>query len=346
MRKLTFGFLLLPFIVFSQIPEYYNSIDFSETGEDLKNQLTQLIDETHSVDLIYTPEVWDVLKQSDLNPEDEETVLLIYGYDDNDNIPQTDRSRDVDLSCHTSGCIGLWNREHVYPKSLGTPNLGTELAGADAHSLRPADSQMNSSRGNKPFEDGSGTATITSNGNFYPGDEWKGDVARMMMYMYVRYPSQCEASAVGVGATSYSDFGDMPDVFLEWNTEDPVSEFEKTRNNIVADAQGNRNPFIDNPFLATRIWNGPEAEDTWDVLSTVSQEEQITFIYPTITSDCVTIHNNFEQNQQVTIFSVTGTRVDVALENDQVCLDGLTTGMYFISLQGVSSQQTFKVLKR
>lgn len=346
MRKLTFVFLLLPFIVFTQIPEYYNSIDFSVTGEDLKNQLTQLIDETHSVDLIYTPEVWDVLKQSDLNLENEETVLLIYGYDDNDNISQTDRSRDVDFSCHTSGCIGLWNREHVYPKSLGTPNLGTEFAGADAHSLRPADSQMNSSRGNRVFEEGSGNATITSNGNFYPGDEWKGDVARMMMYMYVRYPNQCEAIAVGVGATSYADFGDMPDVFLEWNTEDPVSEFEITRNNIVADAQGNRNPFIDNPFLATRIWNGPEAEDTWDVLSTVSQEGQLTFIYPTITSDCVTIQNNFEQNQEVTIFSVTGTRVGVALENDQVCLDGLAPGMYFILLQSVSSHQTFKVLKR
>ncbi|WP_339610689.1 endonuclease [uncultured Planktosalinus sp.] len=346
MRNITFTLLLFPFIFFSQIPEYYSTVDFSLSGDDLKDQLTLLIDQTHIVDLEYTPGVWDVLKQSDLNPEDEDTVLLIYGYNDTDSKLQNDRSRDVNLSCHTSGCIGLWNREHVFPKSLGTPNLGTEFAGADAHSLRPADSQMNSSRGNKVFEDGSGNATITSNGNFYPGDEWKGDVARMMMYMYVRYPSQCQATAVGIGATSYSDFGDMPDIFLEWNSEDPVSEFEITRNNIVAAAQGNRNPFIDNPYIATRLWNGPEAEDTWNVLDINIQEELTTFIYPTVTRDCVTIHNYVEQDQLLSIYTVTGTQVTAQIDNNQVCLEDLASGMYFISLQSVSNQQTFKVLKR
>lgn len=346
MRNITFSLLLFPFIFFSQIPEYYSNVDFSLTGDDLKDQLTLLIDQTHTVDLEYTPGVWDVLKQSDLNPEDENTVLLIYGYNDTDSELQNDRSRDVELSCHTSGCIGLWNREHVFPKSLGTPNLGTEFAGADAHSLRPADSQMNSSRGNRLFEAGAGNATITSNGNFYPGDEWKGDVARMMMYMYVRYPNQCAATAVGVGATSYADFGDMPDIFLEWNVEDPVSDFEITRNNIVAAAQGNRNPFIDNPFLATRIWNGPEAEETWNVLDINVQEELTTFIYPTVTRNCVTIYNYVEQDQQLSIYTVTGTQVTAQIDNNQVCLEGLASGMYFISLQSVSNQQTFKVLKR
>ncbi len=59
----------------------------------------------------------------------------------------------------------------------------------------------------------------------------------------------------------------MPNIFLEWNEEDPVSEFERTRNNVLQSIQGNRNPFIDNPYLATRIWGGPQAPDTWNTLS-------------------------------------------------------------------------------
>lgn len=346
MRITVFTVLLFPFFVFSQIPEYYNSIDFNTTGEELKSQLAQLIEQTHILDLEYTPEVWDVLKQSDLDPEDQNAVLLIYGYDDVDSEMQNDRTRGVDLSCHTSSCIGLWNREHVFPKSLGTPDLGTEHAGSDAHSLRPADSQMNSSRGNRPFEEGSGNATITANGNFYPGDEWKGDVARMMMYMYVRYPSQCLATAVGAGATSYADYGDMPDIFLEWNVEDPVSDFERTRNTIVAEAQGNRNPFIDNPRLATKIWNGPEAEDTWGVLTVATHNTSKLFISPSITSNCVTIYNFSEQHQQPLVFTITGRQVDVNVQNNRICLDSLTAGMYFVSLQANNRQEVFKVLKQ
>ncbi len=52
----------------------------------------------------------------------------------------------------------------------------------------------------------------------------------------------------------------MIDLFLEWNAEDPVSDFERQRNTYHDSqqtyAQGNRNPFIDNAYLATRIWGG------------------------------------------------------------------------------------------
>ena len=64
---------------------------------------------------------------------------------------------------------------------------------------------------------------------------------------------------VGVGSTSATP-DDMIDLFLEWNAEDPVSDFERQRNTYHDSqqtfAQGNRNPFIDNAYLATRIWGG------------------------------------------------------------------------------------------
>ena len=158
------------------------------------------------------------------------------------------------------GATTDWNREHVYPKSLGNPNLGTSGPGADAHHLRPCDPARNSSRSNRKFQDGSGNSAITSQGHWYPGDEFKGDVARMILFMYIRYGNRCLPSNVGVGTTNSSD-NDMINLFLEWNAEDPVSAFELQRNPIIENIQGNRNPFIDNPAFATSIWGGPQAED-------------------------------------------------------------------------------------
>ena len=84
------------------------------------------------------------------------------------------------------------------------------------------------------------------------------------MYMYLRYDSQCLPTNVGLGDDSNTP-DHMIDLFLQWNVDDPVSDFEFQRNtyhNSSAEyAQGNRNPFIDNPFFATKIWGGPQAED-------------------------------------------------------------------------------------
>jgi endonuclease I len=181
-----------------------------------------------------------------------------------------------------------------FPRSLGTPNLGFEFAGSDAHHLRSIDSNRNSQRSNRKFEEGNGlnTSYITSAGNWYPANQWKGDIARMIMYMYVRYPTQCLPNNVGVGITSYSNYGDMPNVFLEWNVQDPVSQYEINRNNILNNLQGNRNPFIDNPYLATRIWNGPQTTDTWNVLSTDETIFSNISVYPALTTGIINISNN------------------------------------------------------
>lgn len=214
MKRITLLIYLFPFITLAQIPAYYSSINFSTTGDALKIQLTQLITETHTTFLPYTsssqPDTWDALQLTDLNPENTENVFLIYGWDDDDQSIVNDRTRNKFLTCNSIPYEGYWNREHVFPRSLGTPNLGFELAGSNAHNLRAIDYSLNNSRSNRRFEFGSGTNSYkTSNGNWYPGDEWIGDITRMMMYMYVRYPTQCAATSVGVGSTSYSNFGDI-----------------------------------------------------------------------------------------------------------------------------------------
>ena len=264
-------------------PAYYNDIAPSLTGADLKAALATKIINTHK-DLDYS-DIWEASKITDVNPDNPNEVLLIYGYTDSSVSEQKHhRERDLNDTCGAGSCIGLWNREHVYSNSLATPDLdngGEDGAPyADAHNLRPCDSQKNGSRSNKKFSDEegefSGAASSETSEEYldyndlpdegwYPGDEWKGDVARMMMYMYLRYGDQTLPTNVGLGNVS-SDIGDdMIDLFLRWNVEDPVSAFELQRNTYHDSngtyAQGNRNPFIDNPYFATQIWGGPLAED-------------------------------------------------------------------------------------
>jgi endonuclease I len=334
--------LLFPFCCLAQIPAYYNSIDFNQTGNNLKNQLSTLITTTHTNELIYTPEVWDALEQADLNPDNTNNVFLIYGYNDNDTDDDNDRTRDKDLSCHSSSCDGLWVREHVFPRSLGTPNLEFEGPGSDAHHLRAIDYDMNNDRGNNRFADGSGNAAVIAGGYFYPGDEWKGDIARMMMYMYLRYPTQCQALIVGSGSATYS--ADMPNIFLEWNQEDPVSQYELNRNTVLQNMQGNRNPFIDNPYLATRIWNGPQATDTWGILSTEEFTLESLILSPTLTTG--KIYSNSDQENTYTVYNSLGQVVNAEIDGQTIDVTNNVNGIYYIKVSNKLSNKFFTIIKQ
>ena len=272
---------------------YYNDVNLNLTGVSLKEALATKIISTHTQFLFYD-QVWDASKATDINPNNNQEVLLIYGFENgSDNDATNDRTRGIN---NNGGSSGSWNREHVYSQSLGTPALSDSGPGSDAHHLRPADAQRNSSRNNRKFTTGSGNSGIQANGGWYPGDEWKGDVARMMMYMYVRYDDRCLPSNIGIGNNSNTP-DDMIDLFLQWNAEDPVSDFEKQRNayhenTANENAQGNRNPFIDNPILATRIWGGPEAEDIWGIFTSSDTEAPSTptnIVFSNITTSSVQI---------------------------------------------------------
>lgn len=274
--------LIGTFYCHAQIPAYYAPVNFADSGAVLKQQLATLITQTHTTFLSYTPGIWNLLEAADLDMVDRTKVLLIYGFNDTDNITRTDRTRLVTLRQTGSSSVGFWNREHVFPRSLGTPDLGTSGAGADGHHLRACDGQANSQRGNRPFTFGAGNAATVGTQLYYPGDEWIGDVARMMMYLYLRYPNQCDASDVGDGPITFSSFDNMPNIFLIWNFQDPVSDFERQRNDATFAAQGNRNPFIDNPYLAHRVWGGDSIPaDAWNTFSSSDAAfSELAVVYP------------------------------------------------------------------
>lgn len=296
MPKLLNLLFLFPLCCFAQIPEYYNSIDFTKTPIEIKEQLSNLIIQTHTDQIPYTStstDTWDILKESDLVVVNSAEVQLLYGYNNADSNIRNHRTRSKNLSCHTNSCKGYWTREHIFPKSLAAPKLATSYAGAgtDVHNLKPADSDMNAYRSNRMYNGGSGNATVTNKGDFYPGEEWVGDVARIIMYMYLRYPTQCLPTTVAGGSTIYAPDAHMPDILLTWNEQDPVSQEEIYRNNKIAEYQGNRNPFIDNPYLATLIWNGPKVIDTWGIF-TIDDFSQIEIaIYPIIKSVNICVKN-------------------------------------------------------
>lgn len=343
MRKF-YLLLLIPFQLMAQIPDYYLGIDFTKTGAELEQELSALVIATHQHELVYTPEVWDALLQTDLDPTNPDRVLLLYGFDDTSQNPMDQRTRAKEESCHNSNCNGKWVREHTFPKSLGNPNLGTTGPGSDAHHIRAIDNQKNNSRSNRRYAAGEGNSHIDSNGLFYPGDEWKGDIARMMMYMQIRYLERTPANVVGSGPNTYNP--EMPDIFLQWNADDPPTEQEFVRNTVLEDMQGNRNPFIDNPYLATIIWGGPDAENRWPNMGLEENVPAKTEVYPNPANSFLKIKSN-KQIESVSLYTITGRILfsEVKLNNDSLDVSKYPDGTYILVVNySDNSRESRKVM--
>ncbi|MFE6775211.1 endonuclease I family protein [Streptomyces sp. NPDC057702] len=218
-----------------------------KSGQELKTALHQII--SRDVSKLSYSQVWDALKDTDEDPANPANVVLLY----------TGRSQSKDSN---GGGADQWNREHVWAKSHG--DFGTATGpGTDVHHLRPTDVSVNSTRGNKDFDLG-GTELDEAPGNrtdqdsFEPRDEVKGDVARMILYMAVRYEGGDGFADLEVNDqvnNGSNPFLGRLSVLKKWNAQDAPSDFEKRRNQVIFDDyQHNRNPFIDHPEWVDSIW--------------------------------------------------------------------------------------------
>jgi len=199
-----------------ELSEYYKEAE-GKSGTDLLNELRKII--SRNVKSIGYSSTNEVIIKSDVHPENNNVLLLIYNRE-------------------TVSKNGSWNKEHVWPRS----KLG-HASKSDIHNLRAANPSVNSSRGNYKFVDGSGDYRRVGSG-WYPGDDDKGDVARIVLYMHVRWGLQIKTNEIG----------DI-NMFIRWHYEDPVDEFEIHRNEIIFQYQRNRNPFIDYPDFVELIWS-------------------------------------------------------------------------------------------
>lgn len=218
-----------------ELKNYYKDIDFSLRTIPLYEALAVTTIAKHTNILSYRQR-HKYLYKVDASTTNTDSVILMYSGEE--------RYWKEYVSGNNPYKKQTFNTEHVYPQSLIE-----NTAKGDLHHLRVCDERTNTRRSNNKFVEGSGEYELKYK-SWFPGDEWKGDVARMIMYLNLRYNE------------SFKDIGSIA-LFLKWNAEDPVSEFEIQRNNRIAKVQGNRNPFIDNPYLATLIWGGKKAENRW-----------------------------------------------------------------------------------
>jgi serine protease len=233
----------------SEYQSYYSTA-IGQTGRSLISALEEAAsrNQTH---LSYS-QVWDALKYTDEDPTDTNNVILIY----------TGRSQAKSFNASGNSDPDAWNREHTWPKSHGFQNTG-DWGYTDIHHLRPADASVNSSRGNKDFDNGGdpldeAPGNFTDSDSFEPRDEMKGDIARMMFYMDIRYSGQSYTGTDDLTLVDYSDssganLGDLCTLY-EWHNQDPVSTEEIARHGRIVERQGNRNPFVDYPAWANEIW--------------------------------------------------------------------------------------------
>ncbi|QCX53691.1 endonuclease [Elizabethkingia sp. JS20170427COW] len=255
-----------------EAPNYYSTAN-GLTGYALKTELGKIIS-NGAKDFGYGG-LYDTYATSDIDHyyEKDGSVLDIYsenpaGKDPYNFIPG-------EKKCGNYSKEGdCYNREHIVPQSLFDKKSPMV---SDAHFIVPTDGKVNGMRSNYPFgivktpsfTSDNGTKVGTSGSNGYGGtvaepiDEFKGDVARMILYFVTRYESKRASFSSGNilennadGLTSWEK-----EVLLKWHYQDPVSQKEIDRNNAVFARQQNRNPYIDHPEWTRTIWGNPGTDE-------------------------------------------------------------------------------------
>lgn len=317
---------------------YYDSLD-GLSGAALEQALQDIIADPTIVRAQTYTDVIDILKEADQNPENSNQVWMVY----------TEQGRaKLDFQTNASN-VGKWNREHTFPRSLaGYNSIEADDTGdgidvfwtteadslrhgnSDAHALRAVDGQENSSRGNQHY--GQYTGPSGNLGSF------KGDVARSVLYMQIRYNG---LSIVNGYPSTTGQMGDLATI-LDWHRNDPPDDFEMNRNNIVYNWQFNRNPFIDQPDLVEYIW-GTNVGDSWNQnLSTETFETSTVKLYPNPTTDKLYVSGK-ENNYNVSVFSSEGRLVlkQQVANNNYIDLK-VASGLYLVKIETDNNQSLVK----
>ncbi|WP_084605586.1 endonuclease [Psychromonas aquimarina] len=266
--------LLVNTSAFAAIPDgYYSTVDTSDS-QTLRNSLHEIIDDHQRFPYTSSStDTWDILEAADQDPDNANNVIDVY--------------KNASYS-KAGGGNSFYNREHSWPKSYGFPKDGsTNYPYTDTHHLFIADSSYNSSRNNKPYgtcdtscsekvtlvNNNRGGSSSESNWTTGSGEtgSWqtwqgrRGDVARALMYLSVRYEGGTHSitgvaepdliltddrsliGASNTGANGTVAYMGLKSVLLQWHKDDPVDAYEYRHNEAVYSFQGNRNPFVDHP---------------------------------------------------------------------------------------------------
>lgn len=183
---------------------------------------------------------WSRYERADEAENDSTSILSLY------------TRHTIPKSNHVSNSYSwnLWNREHIFTQTA------FPASSEDTHNIYACEGKINQIRGNDKFGEISGNQTVSVEGHdtgcksiegskFEPCDAAKGEVARACLYVSVMYPDY-----------KLTDIFESVAICLKWHAEHPVTDREIYRNNKVHTFQGNRNPFVDHPSYANKIYSG------------------------------------------------------------------------------------------
>ena len=333
-------------LVQSNIPQDYYQEANGKSSDELKEALHQII----SNHVVYpytsssTTDTWDILQLSDQDPDNHDNMILLYtgrsqdkGYrDGSGNYSQYENGNGTQNNS--------WNREHVWPKSHGFPDED-DNAYTDVHNLKPCDRSVNSSRGTKDYDFGGSQHSeaidcLTDSDSWEPPNSVKGDIARILFYMVVRYDPgfDHENNIFDLELVDYTTPNNNDPIFgklsslIQWHFDDPVDDFEINRNEVVFGFQQNRNPFVDHPNLVNFLWGeyvGENWNENLDLNNTLNEN---LIIYPNPSSGILNFNKPLD-NERIEIFSFKGIRVfdKIVASSNSINLN-LDSGIYLVKI--------------
>ena len=307
MKKLLLPIIFLSSFAFAQIPAGYYDGTTALTGYALKTKIHEIISASN-INWHYS-DLPNYYNQTDLDIYYDHgasnTTFLLDMYSENPS--GTDAYEYISSQLiSTSSAEGLgYNREHAMPQSTFYSNYPMY---SDLFFVIPTDARINQLRSNYPYGianstihytftntskiGNNGTPGMTYTGRVYePINEFKGDIARALLYFAVRYESKLATfkydsttnpvtDRTQLDGTNERAF-DLPYIQMlkAWNVLDPVSQKEIDRNNAVYNIQKNRNPFVDHPEWINLIWSEtPDAIAPLAPISLVSTQQNAHFI--------------------------------------------------------------------
>ncbi|MFA9390986.1 MAG: endonuclease [Prolixibacteraceae bacterium] len=320
---------------------YYDSLN-GKSGQELKEAITAIVADPNTVHAQNYGDMWQMLKEADANPENNNQVWLLY----------TEQGRYKSLQQGSDGGVGKWNREHVYPQSRGgfTDGTSTKADGkdiymatdashlehghADGFNLRAADPNENSARNNSDY----GT---DYNGPVGNKGTWRGAVARSLFYMAVRYNGLSLVSG-DPDNSSVGQLGDL-DSLLVWHDRYKSDDFEMNRNNVIYTWQNNRNPFIDLPDLADYVY-GDKSSLVWNTSSGITNYERAEITHSNPVHDFMYFPSKV--TGEISIYNLQGVKILIKkLELNKADLSNLQNGVYFYILKTEHKIYQGKVIK-
>ncbi len=232
--------------------EAYYSSAVGKSGDDLRDALEAIVKKDFKP--VTYGDARYVLVDADRNPVDNTKVWLSY------------EEKQAEAKWDNGS---TWNREHVWAKSKGLGgniNNNESGAGSDIYNLKAEDPTINTTKGNRDFEEKSGDESFYGTHGTYsyvPMKSARGDVARIMFYMDLRWGTEQKMSIDNNSETGTNPRHGKLDDLINWHSKDPVDPFEIRRSNVVYSKQNNRNPFVDHPELVDYLY-GDKKDVKWD----------------------------------------------------------------------------------